>query len=282
MVEGRLRIARRADVGLLGNLLARARELDRLQGDPDRLRGQFRLDPGAIAGVDRERLSPRRGTRYFAFLDGRQRALAAELGRQIKPALTILRYESVEIDDRSYAVRYLLDGTRDRPTSIGMGDQANIRQILPSDHVDDVGNVGIEIDAAADQMRAFAEAGERRRKNLVPAPDEQIRHAPPAPTAVPGAVHEHKSLCRALRLRDGSGAAHRGNAGSRNRDHAAARERWLVCIRHRRSSRLYYDQRAMRSACKSTSAATSEIGPSASAGGSAGYCGNPLAARHFK
>src|SRR5262249_58710088 len=100
----------------------------------------------------------------------------------------------VEPYNRGNAIEHLLDGARAGPTAIGMDDQTNVVEVFPFDHVDDVGDVSVEDDILAHEVRALADAGESRRKHLVPALLHKIGHAPPAPAAVPRAVHEHEGL----------------------------------------------------------------------------------------
>src|SRR5947208_8895606 len=47
-----------------------------------------------------------------------------------------------------------------------------------------------EIDILAHEVRALADAGQRRREHLVALLLEQVGHPPPAPAAMPGAVNE--------------------------------------------------------------------------------------------
>src|SRR5258708_16436634 len=53
-----------------------------------------------------------------------------------------------------------------------------------------------EIDILAHEVRALADAGQRRREHLLALRLEQAGHSPPGPAAMAGAVNEHKSLAR--------------------------------------------------------------------------------------
>jgi hypothetical protein len=77
----------------------------------------------------------------------------------------------------------LLGDTRDNATRIGMADQDDVLQVLEIDHINDVGDVRVQIDTGGEKMNALAQACERRRIDLVPAPLQAIRHPPPAPAA---------------------------------------------------------------------------------------------------
>jgi hypothetical protein len=51
-----------------------------------------------------------------------------------------------------------------------------------------------EVNARPQQMRALAQPGQRRRENRVAIEAKPIGDAPPAPAAMPGAVHQHKGV----------------------------------------------------------------------------------------
>src|SRR5262249_27356298 len=85
--------------------------------------------------------------------------------------------------------------------AIGMADQHGVAQALPFEDVDDIGDVGGEVHLAVDEMRALAEPGHGRGEHLVALLLQEVRDPPPAPAAVPGAVHEHEGLAARLRLR---------------------------------------------------------------------------------
>src|SRR6516225_11316007 len=109
-------------------------------------------------------------------------------------------------------------------------DHQHVLEVLPFDDIDNVGDVRVEIDILAHEVRALADASQRRREHLVALLLEQVRHPPPAPAAMPCAVHEHESL--ALRgLRPGWRAAERrrAHADTGACEHGAAGEwksRW--------------------------------------------------------
>ena len=51
-----------------------------------------------------------------------------------------------------------------------------------------------EVDSGAQQMRALAEPGQRRRENRVAAAAQPVGDPLPAPAAVPGPVNEDESV----------------------------------------------------------------------------------------
>src|ERR1700682_5447353 len=77
-----------------------------------------------------------------------------------------------------------------------MRDQADAGELFPLDHVDDVGDVGVEDNILAHEMRTLAEPGHGRREHFVALLLQDVDYAPPTPTTVPGAVNENEGLLR--------------------------------------------------------------------------------------
>src|SRR6185295_15236764 len=146
LVEGRLRILGCSDVGLLRDLVACAGELDRLRWDAVGLRRQLGVDPGAVLLVDMKEFGLRRRPSGLALLQRRAQRIAAVFVDVVEALLAVLRLEGVEPHQRGNALADRFERARGRPAAIGMRDQANASQILPFEHVDDVGDVGVEVD----------------------------------------------------------------------------------------------------------------------------------------
>jgi len=75
-----------------------------------------------------------------------------------------------------------------------MADQNDILQAFPREDIGDIGNVRVERDLVAHQVRALAKAGERWRVDFVTLGIQQVGHAAPAPSAMPGAMDQHKRV----------------------------------------------------------------------------------------
>ena len=108
-----------------------------------------------------------------------------------------------------------------------MNHEANVLKALPFDNIDDVRDVGIQINVFAQEMRALAQPGERRRKNLMTFLFQMVRNPAPRPAPAKGAVDEHERLSRGLSARRAnkvSGDSSRGetNAGCNAGNRAAA------------------------------------------------------------
>jgi hypothetical protein len=75
-----------------------------------------------------------------------------------------------------------------------MAAQDHIRQALPDEEVDDVVNVGLEVDLGRKQMAPVGQARQGRREDVMALRSKRSSNPIPAPTATPRAVHQHK--CR--------------------------------------------------------------------------------------
>src|SRR5262249_49125419 len=148
--------------------------------------------------------------------------------------VAVLWHEGVEEHDRADSFAHLFGHARNDEAAIGMADEHDAVEAFPLDDVDDISDVGRKVHLAVDEVRALAQTRHRRREHLVPALLQKIGHAPPAPAAVPGAVHEHEGL-RRVRLRRCWRAAQSGRAraGPCACQHAAAGHCHLVGCSHR-------------------------------------------------
>jgi hypothetical protein len=113
-----------------------------------------------------------------------------------------------------------------------MADEHEVIEVLPSNDVDHVGDVGIEGDHAAHEMRTLAEAGECRREYLVTLFLQDVGDAPIAPAAGGRAVHQDESLALGLRQRGlRSGGQSPGRQSDRDvADHRPPGRRMLLMI----------------------------------------------------
>jgi hypothetical protein len=80
-----------------------------------------------------------------------------------------------------------------------MGNEANVAEFLPFEHIDDVRDLGVEMDVLTQQMRTLPESCEGGRKHLVAFFLKKVRNPSPVPPAAIGAVDEYKGLWRGLR-----------------------------------------------------------------------------------
>ena len=79
--------------------------------------------------------------------------------------------------------------------AVGMTHQHHVRQLLPLEHVHDVGNVRIETDVGMQQVGPLAASGKRGRIHPMPLPFQDSAHESPAPAAVAGAVNQDERYC---------------------------------------------------------------------------------------
>jgi hypothetical protein len=69
-------------------------------------------------------------------------------------------------------------------------DQDAVGQLFGRQRAAHVGDVRLQRDAAREQVRALAQAGEGDGVGVVAGADQRVLHRPPVPRAAPGAVHE--------------------------------------------------------------------------------------------
>jgi hypothetical protein len=130
LVEGGLRIFRRADIGLLGDCIALAGELYRLHRRTVRLLRQLRVNPSVILLADREGLGRWRLAAWLAARHGLLHSLAAELRNEVGALLAVLWLERVEPNDRTDAIVNVFERAGGWPSAEGMRDQADIPLLL--------------------------------------------------------------------------------------------------------------------------------------------------------
>ena len=75
-----------------------------------------------------------------------------------------------------------------------MAEQHDVAQILILDHLQDILDVGFEIEVLVRQMRALAEAGVGWRQQPMPRGQHQRVHLSPSEAAAPRAVTEQEGF----------------------------------------------------------------------------------------
>src|SRR5581483_5171592 len=83
------------------------------------------------------------------------------------------------------------DASNNNP-AIAMADQNHIVEVFENQDVHHVLNVGAEADGWREEVRPLAEPGEGGSEDLMSGCTQQRGHLAPAPTAMPGAMDEHK------------------------------------------------------------------------------------------
>ena len=160
------------------------------------MRRALAVDPGAVLLVHPEDRGRHRLHRGLAFLHQRRDRIAHRCEAMAATLSPFSGTKASRNTNRADVLVHLLGDARDDDAAIGVADQHDVLEPLPFDHVDDVGHVGGEIDLGIEQVRALAQPGHGRREHLVAALLQEIGDAPPAPAAVPGAVHQHEGLRR--------------------------------------------------------------------------------------
>ena len=78
----------------------------------------------------------------------------------------------------------------DHHAAVAVSDHEHVAEALEREHVDDVGDVRVEVDVGMEQVRALTEAGEGRGVDVVAVVAQTSSNALVAPAAVPTAVHQ--------------------------------------------------------------------------------------------
>ena len=74
---------------------------------------------------------------------------------------------------------------------VAVADQDDVVQVLSLDQVDDVGDVGVQVDLGRGLVGAVPQPGERHRVDLVALAAELVGDRLPGPTAEPGPWDEN-------------------------------------------------------------------------------------------
>ena len=105
--------------------------------------------------------------------------------------LAIVGHERVEVHEVADPLGDVLEGTGDDEPAVGEAEQHDPGQILVQHLVDDVADMGAEVDHRAGEVGPLADAGQARGEHLM------ARRRQPAPNVTepvgpaPATVHQH-------------------------------------------------------------------------------------------
>jgi len=147
------------------------------------------VHPGSVRRIDREdRGRKRRNLPAIASGQGRFPELLPGIGQMGDKGLAVLGNEGVEVDERANSVRQSVDDVAYDDAAVRVSDQDDITKVFPDQQIDDVHDMGVEADVAAQEMTAFPEASQRRSEDPMTFRRQQVTYPLPAPAAMPGAV----------------------------------------------------------------------------------------------
>jgi len=112
---------------------------------------------------------------------------------EIEQRLAVFRDEGIEIDQSCDLLRHRVGDRSDHHAAIGMAEQHHIRKVFIADDVEDVGDMGAQVDGSALKMRALALPGQRRCEHDVAALAQSVCNPREFPAATPGAVNQNVS-----------------------------------------------------------------------------------------
>jgi hypothetical protein len=110
---------------------------------------------------------------------------------EVKQAFTVLRHERVEIYQRTNSLRNSISDATDYIATIRVPAENYVREILPSEQVDNIRNMGRKINSGRIEMRAFTQARKSRGKHLVAGVPKAFSYSLPTPATMPRPVHKH-------------------------------------------------------------------------------------------
>ena len=97
----------------------------------------------------------------------------------------------VEVHDATDALGGTVGDTGDHHPAVAVPDQDHVAEIFVVEHRDDVGDVQVEIDRGAQQVRSLPQPGERGGVHVVARGPQQTRDTLVAPPTVRAAVDEN-------------------------------------------------------------------------------------------
>ena len=151
-----------------------------LRVDPCPIRRQARIEGGRGARRDGE----------TAAVGGLRDEPRQVVGAKLEQAVAVGRHEGIEVDERRDALRHPVGDARHDDATIGVPHQDDVLEVLPQDHVADVGDVGVEIDLHVGEVRPLAQSRQRRRVDLMSGAAQQPGHAPIRPATLEAPVHQ--------------------------------------------------------------------------------------------
>ncbi len=111
---------------------------------------------------------------------------------QIDHGLTVLRHESVQVDEPGDALRHAVGDSRGDHPAVAVADEHETLQPLEFDDLQQVLDMGIQVDRRIGQMLPLSEAGIGRGDQAVSGGRHQRMHLPPRPSRGPRTVRNQE------------------------------------------------------------------------------------------
>ena len=93
--------------------------------------------------------------------------LPADCRHVLGDVFTVVEHEGIQIDERANAIGNAIGNAADYGPTIGMTAQHDVGEFLPSDQVDDIKNMRLEVDVTAQDLGTLPQTSERWCKNVV-------------------------------------------------------------------------------------------------------------------
>src|SRR5262252_3994084 len=112
--------------------------------------------------------------------------------KSVMKTLAVVRDKGIEINQRPYLFRDTIRNTSDHAARVGVTAQYHVGEFLPTDKIDNVVNVRLEVNLPRQQMAAFADTTQSRCKDFMSTRLQCTANTLPNPTAPPRAMDQNK------------------------------------------------------------------------------------------
>jgi hypothetical protein len=203
-VEARVRKAAAADIRLRQLFRRRVRQPDRASEMPERGRAQPGQHPpqvgliGHLPGLADDlfpwlrRIPGQQPPEALGF-NQRLHRRPARRRDEVEYGLPVAGDEGIHVDQLGDPFRDAIGNPADHRPARARPGQDHLPQVLIGEHAGDIVDVRPHDDSRMREMRAFPQAGERRRAHAVPMFLEQGNKLLPAPASEPGGMHENEN-----------------------------------------------------------------------------------------
>ena len=110
--------------------------------------------------------------------------------------VAVLGHEGINVDELFNTVGHAVSHASDNHATVTVSNENDVVQVFPDDVVNEIVDMGVEINVGAGQMVAFAESGQGGAADFVTVGGQDLIHLLPIPAAAPSPRHEHEQRLR--------------------------------------------------------------------------------------
>jgi hypothetical protein len=112
------------------------------------------------------------------------------IGPAVVEVLAILGHGRVEVDELCQPLRHPVGDAGDDHPAVAPADEHDILEVFVLQDIDDVLDVGVEVDVGVAKVDPLAETREGRREDIVPGSAQERRQLLSTPPATAGTLHQ--------------------------------------------------------------------------------------------